>query len=431
MTWKRMFEYLGTSSPLFAVEYLWTFDTTFQDDLAMFNAIPVNNATFSSTSITGYGSSLSLSSSLSQYLNISSPQLKLYDQSWTFEAWIFITNITSANEFAIVGQCKPISNDTCLHLVVKFKHLYFGTWFDDLTGNTTLLPSRWYHVAFTFDCDTRIQSVYLDGVIDGSRQADVCFQGRSQSLTIGAVDMSILERFFDGLIDQLSFTNRTRSADEILRDATMTAHFSFDNDSIEDQGPLGINGSLVGDTSFAAGRVGQALEVQSINESYLQVQGLVLLGTSNRSYSFSIWIRPYLLVRSVIIYAASLNGNSWCLPLLGLTNSSHLITYSWNGAVRSVIGPAVVANNWTHVAVTYSSTNGLRLYVNGTLTNTSVPFSFVPSGTPLFLLLGNPNASMVCASTLETYGPYTGALDEFRLYSRELAALDVAALACP
>ena len=72
---------IATKMPLSAGDYLWTFDSTFQDLSGSFNTIPKNGSNFSSASITGYGSSLSLARVKSQYLLIPSPQLKLDNQS--------------------------------------------------------------------------------------------------------------------------------------------------------------------------------------------------------------------------------------------------------------------------------------------------------------------------------------------------------------
>ena len=277
-------------------------------------------------------------------------------------------NIDSTKDYGIIGQCKSSGYDICLHLIVRSQKLLYGHYNDDAPGSTALATWRWYHVAISFDCTTRNQSVYLEGVVDGSHQTSVCFQGYDQSLTVGTIENLGGILSFDGLIDQLSFTNRSKTADEILRDATLTLYFSFDDSSTYDQGPLRINGSLVGNTSFVAGRVGQALEIRNVNQSYFKVQGLVLIGTSDRPYSFSIWIRPNLQQQSSVIHLSSLaNGTGLCLPILGLTNTSQLVSYSWNGTSVSVTGPVVPLNSWTHAAVTYSSANGLQLYVNGTL----------------------------------------------------------------
>ncbi|CAF4149633.1 unnamed protein product, partial [Rotaria sp. Silwood1] len=43
-------------------------------------------------------------------------------------------------------------------------------------------------------------------------------------------------------------------------------------------------------------------------------------------------------------------------------------------------GPILPLNTWNHIGFTYSSTNGGRLYINGTLYSTSGPFSYSASG---------------------------------------------------
>ena len=47
--------------------------------------------------------------------------------------------------------------------------------------------------------------------------------------------------------------------------------------------------------------------------------------------------------------------------MVALTNTSRLITTSWSGAVVYVTGPVVPPNSWTHVAITYGTTQELRL----------------------------------------------------------------------
>ena len=105
------------------------------------------------------------------------------------------------------------------------------------------------------------------------------------------------------------------------------------------------------------------------------------------------------------------------------------MSYSWNGSTVTVAGPVVTISTWTHVAVTYGSINGMQLYVNGTLSNASAPFLFSSNEAPMNLFLGNPNWNGTCGSSQTTCGPYSGAVDDFRLYSRELSANDVTVLA--
>ena len=162
--------------------------------------------------------------------------------SWTFELWIYPQSIPSVSDVPLIVQCQLPSMDQCLHLIIRYQKVFFGFYSDDTSGVQLLVPLRWYHLAFVFDCSTRNQSIYIDGFLDRSRQASVCYQGDQGNLTLGFLKFSLSTRtyYYNGFIDQLSYTNRSKTADEILRDATLTVYFSFDNGSTADGGPLGI-----------------------------------------------------------------------------------------------------------------------------------------------------------------------------------------------
>ena len=233
--------------------YLWTFDSTFDDTSSTFDGTPINNASFSNSTINGYGFSLSLNASMNQSVSITQPFLSLVHRSWTFEAWIYLSNVTGGTDYPIIGQCQIMTADRCLHLLVRDRKLHLGFYSDDLPGLTNLTATRWYHAAFVFNNSTGNQSLYLDGVLDATRPSSSSYLGTSGALNIGVNSWSHGNEYFDGLIDQLSFTNRSKTPQEILRDATLTAAFSFDSNSTVDEGPLSINGSLIGNTSFVPG----------------------------------------------------------------------------------------------------------------------------------------------------------------------------------
>ena len=419
-----------TATVTATVEYLWSFDSTFRDASSTFNGTPINNASFSNSTIAGYGSSLSFRSSMHQSVWIAQPFLPLFNRSWTFEAWIYLPNAINNSDYAIVGQCESIATDKCLHLLIRNRKLFLGFLNDDLPGVTNLTVVRWHHVASTFDSVTRNRSLYLDGVLDARHLSTNSYQGAAGALTVGETYWAYADKHFDGLIDQLSFTTRVKASQEILRDATLTLYFSFDNNSIHDQGPLNIGGSVAGNTSFVLGRRGQALQIGDVNDSYFIVQGLVLLGSDNQSYSFSIWIKPDVPQKASIIHMSSLSdGTGWCMPVIGLTNASQLIAASWSGTVVEIMGPTVPGNSWTHVAISYSLNNGMRLYVNGSLSNTSAPFAFQGSGASNYLFVGSPRAGVDCRSLSGISGQYSGAVDELQVHSRELSLSDAGKLA--
>ncbi|CAF4284926.1 unnamed protein product, partial [Adineta steineri] len=86
---------------------------------------------------------------------------------------------------------------------------------------------------------------------------------------------------------------------------------------------------------------------------------------------------------------------------------------------------------WTHVASTFSTINGLRFYINGVYSGTTGVMSYGAAQKAVILTLGNPMLGGSCNPMSIATGVYFGSLDEFRVYSREVTAMDVYALANP
>ena len=222
------------------------------------------------------------------------------------------------------------------------------------------------------------------------------------------------------------------SATEILREATLTIDYSFDNGDLLDDGPLGINGTGSNHTFNNSCRINQCLALLN-NQSYVQAAGLVLLGTSGQSYSFSIWIKPIITNHGTIIHVSGTSdGLAWCIPMLGFTNSSQIRVQSWKGNSVSLSGPVITANVWTHIAVTYSSSDRLRLWINGTqYGSSSSGFNYSAANTSVFVTIGSSLSGTTCGSGTIKKGQYFGYIDEFKLYSRELSSTDISNLANP
>lgn len=157
------------------------------------------------------------------------------------------------------------------------------------------------------------------------------------------------------------------------------------------------------------------------------------MGTTAQSYSLSIWIKPNSVLNGTIIHASSgTDGVGWCIPMIGFTNNGRVGAQSWSGGIVPLTGPTVLTNVWTHVAVTYSSTNGLRLFVNGSQYGSATGgFSYITANTPMVLTLGSPINGTACATSVIVPNQYSGYLDELQVYSRELNANEILTLANP
>ncbi|CAF4630332.1 unnamed protein product, partial [Didymodactylos carnosus] len=96
------------------------------------------------------------------------------------------------------------------------------------------------------------------------------------------------------------------------------------------------------------------------------------------------------------------------------------------GTYPGFYGPVVSINTWTHVASTFSATNGLTLYVNGASVGSTAVSTYQISSVPMYATLGYG------FSYCEAYVPcvaYQGGMDEFYAYRRELSASEIYSLA--
>jgi hypothetical protein len=119
------------------------------------------------------------------------------------------------------------------------------------------------------------------------------------------------------------------------------------------------------------------------------------------------------------------------MPIIGLTATYKIVGQSWNGsAAISITGSTLRPAEWTHVVTSYSATNGVRLWVNGSLVNASGPFSYAGSGVDDTITLGSSLVGTTrCIAGAVQIGQFYGMMDELRIYSRELNASDVYTLA--
>ena len=308
---------------------------------------------------------------------------------------------------------------------------------DDLSGTTTLLTDRWYHVAFVYDYSISTQLLYLDGNLESSQISNK-YQGASRTLTIGAVKTGPTD-FFSGYIDQISLVTSIKSASEIFYDATFVFYYSFDTSPYMDAGLWNLTGLDAGITpAIGTGRINDAASFTAANKSFL-IGGLGVLGSSSQSYSMALWIKPTSVSGGSIVYVSKCNtncGSNWCMPFIGLTSSGRIVIQSWSstsgGTLVSLTGPALFTNIWTHIVYTYNPANGMRLYLNGILFQQSSAFSSMGSGSSNYVYLGNfPLTTCTQTSGIISATQYYGIVDEYYLYARELTATEITTLANP
>lgn len=254
----------------------WLFDNNCLELLNSYNGVAYGGPTYT-TSVLGHGASISLTASSSQYVAVTGKQVLFNSTSFTIEAWIYPISLTST-DFGIFGQCQSASTNLCLHFTTRNVMLYCGFYFNDVAGSTTLTMNRWSHVGCMYDLSTGTQSVWLNGVVDGSRTVSA-YQGVSTTTTIGMVSYPMpANYYFNGYLDQVRYEPRAKSATELLNDATLSAWYSFDGGSLLDGGSNGINLTSSGTVATISGRVNQAVQFSSGSYLYVPYASFYFLG---------------------------------------------------------------------------------------------------------------------------------------------------------
>lgn len=156
----------------------------------------------------------------------------------------------------------------------------------------------------------------------------------------------------------------------------------------------------------------------------------------NGEFSFTLFIQPSVVSDCSLIFLSStsnISDTNQARPYLGIASSGDLVAELLPTLVVGT--PAVIlAGQWNHVAITYSYPNNrISLYHNGLLKITvpgpspmyNPPVTIPPVYFTLANPIGDPNGSVIQARS------FIGAIDEVNIWSRELNAFEVYALANP
>lgn len=310
-------------------------------------------------------------------------------------------------------------------------------------------PGVWTHLAVTYDSSTRVATLYVDGVKQGTVVTPVWAATGPIVLGSGKANGARTD-FFHGLIDDVQVWQRTLSAADVhdlANTATPVANYSL----AEGCGPELMNGTNV--PSLAAGwsldESGSAVAADgsgngkqlSVTGGYSWVPGhngggLRLDGVSgygattvpvvdtSASFTVSAWVNP-----------ADLSGTYTVLSQGGTQVPGFVLRYAkdtnhWAFGMNPADDPAVAtrwaigttipqAGTWTLLTASFDrSSSQIQLYVNGKQeAQASVPTAWAAgSGLTVGAETGPKNI-------------FKGVLDQVRLWSRALTADQVAGTA--
>ena len=159
----------------------WPFDNSFIDRTGAHNGITLQN---SPTFAAGYVRQAALFDA-SAHQGFYTSFMPLNNRSFTIQAWIQPTGFPNPGDHSIVGLCPIQTTSQCLHANIRSSRLYFGFYYNDLRGGTTVVLNRWIHATFIYDAVERTQTIYLNGFRDAQSTGSNILDVTSGNVTIG------------------------------------------------------------------------------------------------------------------------------------------------------------------------------------------------------------------------------------------------------
>lgn len=282
-----------------------------------------------------------------------------------------------------------------------------------LSGSTLLSLNTWTHIAGTYDGATMM--VYVNGVPDSSVATNILIPTNNLPLRIGADSNG--ENLFSGLIDEVEIFNRALSADEIAAiynagsagkcnlcvnpPSNMVSWWRGEDNTEDSMGDN--NGTLIGDTFYEVGKVGQAFSFDGAGD-YVNIPGI----SAPQDKTYTLWVK------------INANPGTWNTliefgndaPWFGITDGGQVDLYLNNPRTSSSLN----TGEWYHIAYTSdSATNTSKIYINGVQDG--------PDGTA--------NTEMTTGMGIGYHSedtPFNGLIDEVAIFNRALTADEIAAI---
>ena len=298
---------------------------------------------------------------------------------------------------------------------------------DHSSANLTLEAGVWQHVAATFQPGQDEGLVfYLNGV-ETERMSSSAINTGSGPFRIGNNQW---DEFLTGLIDEVAIYNRILSEAEVRylagfrptveTDPSLVIYYDFDEvgEVVADQSGKGHDGIVMGAvTAEADGKIGGAANFAT--GSYLDLDGPSIPAEDipTSAMTLAAWIKIANTGGDHEIFSARASDESWLIhPEPKSSGDIRWLLRSYGGTtIFQIRAGTVTWNQWLHFAGTYDKESGkAALYINGELIEEMDVTS--PAD-----IAGDWDLGARVGLTIDDGRPFTGLMDEFRMYTRALS----------
>ena len=188
--------------------------------------------------------------------------------------------------------------------------------------------------------------------------------------------------------------------------------------TLADASGTGHTGTLVNGPTWVAGQAtyGQALSFDGLDDA-VSVATPATYNFGTADFTIELWAKRTVLGGAQRHLFSKCAATTWALGCKELYfNPSNQLTFG-SYATGGTVSSTIADTNWHHVAVTFTdSTNTLQIYVDGALATTATT-ALEADGAGHVVTLGN---------LLGSY-PFSGLLDDVRIYNRALTLAEIQA----
>ena len=352
-------------------------------------------------------------------------------------------NQNVGNQLTIEGWIKPATNNNSCSLLQKRTNSNVGGYVLEVVNSQTigfyifvggtfhaLIPANsvtagvWQHIAATYD--GAFMRIYVNGIEIANQAQTGAIDSVTAPIIIGR--NIVVNSPYQGGIDELGLYNRALAAAEIQSisnaglagkykvQSTVPANIAawYPGDGNANDLQAANNGTLQGGATYAAGKVGQAFSLNGTNAFVLIPNSAANDPTT--AGSIEAWVKfnqtPSAVNRIMEVIGKGSTGTDFDLQ----AEPDNRFRFYIGGGNFVSSNTVIEANVWYHVAGTWDSTVGLKMYVNGVLENTNNTLTTRgQSGQPLKIgSLANSGSRL-----------FSGLIDEPGIYNRMLTTVEI------
>jgi len=356
------------------------------------------------------------------------PQMTLTnDFTWTFWAKHSDEN-TADNDIILGNRMDENAVDFVPRQFIKFTPTKFE-WHMNGNGDDNMdyddIPADiWLHHAVVKTGD---QLTYYRNGVEGGSGTIAQPLDFPQPLYFGGDNEGSDGENWSGLMSEVAIYDRALSVGEVrylagerAGDPSLVIYYDFDEvgDIVADQSGKGHDGTVVGDvTAEAEGMYGGAANFAT--GSYLDLDGPSIPAEDipTSAMTLAAWIKIANTGGDHEIFSARASDESWLIhPEPKSSGDIRWLLRSYGGTtIFQIRAGTVTWDEWLHFAGTYDKATGkAALYINGEL------IEEVDVTSPADIA-GDWDLGARVGLTIDDGRPFTGLMDEFRMYKRALS----------